>query len=127
MSVEEFLLTVQTHALPWLVLTKRKEVVQKIAEARGEEDAWQPCWENVNLGAVLVLLLTQDAPDADEFAMSHLRYISPHFNHMSLADLLRAEPVMTALGLLKALGEADGAKKHRVSVPYLGVSWISSS
>lgn len=113
-SVTELLLLIQTQALPWLVLTKKKEVIQKIAEARGETEPWQPCCDNANLGSILALLLSQDIPDIEDFSISLLKGISPHFDRFTLAELLKVEPVLTALELLKAAGEADETRKPRV-------------
>jgi len=115
MSVPELLRLLQTHALPWLVLTKKRDVIQKIAEARGDENIWQTCCDGSNLSAILSLLLVQDVADVDEFAMALFRNISPHFEPFSLVELLGTEPLLTALGLFKASGEADEARKSRVS------------
>ncbi len=120
LSVSQLVLLLQRHALPWLVLTKRREVVQKIAEFRGEREAWRPCVDNANLSAILALLLAQDIPPAqiEPFTMSLLRYISPHFNGSSLVDLLRVETIQTILELLKVSGEAGEARRSRVSIPH---------
>jgi serine/threonine-protein kinase ATR len=114
-SVPVLLKLVQTHALPWLVLTKRREVVQKIAEARGEEETWEPLIDGHNLGATLALLLVQDVPDLPSYCMSLFRHVSPHFDSFTLNDLLASEPTLTALELFKACGDADDTQKPRVS------------
>lgn len=115
MSVPELLRLLQTHALPWLVLTKKREVIQKIAEARGDDHVWQTCCDGPNLSAILSLLLVQDVADIDSYAMTLFRSISPHFEDTPLVDLLGSEPLLTAFGLFKASGEADDARKSRVS------------
>ncbi len=117
-SVPELVLRLQRYALPWLVLTKRKEVVQKIAEFRAEKEAWQPCVDNANLGSILALLLAQDVVPAEieSFTMTLLRHISSHFNGLSLVDLVRAEMLQTTLELLKAAGDAD-SRRSRVRKP----------
>ncbi|KAI5464134.1 hypothetical protein BGZ63DRAFT_349688 [Mariannaea sp. PMI_226] len=109
-TVNELLLLVQTHALPWLVLDKQNEVIQKIAEARKEE-IWQPLMDGSNLAATLALLLVQDTDDIVGFAKSRLDGISPHFHSLELADLIQSEPVLIVMELLKVLGEADESKK----------------
>ncbi|KAJ9155587.1 Protein kinase rad3 [Pleurostoma richardsiae] len=113
-TLNEFLLLIQTHALPWLVLTKKREVVQKIAEARGEKEPWQTCLDNANFGSILALLMIQDVPDVENFAIGLLRHISSHFDGTSLIEYLRADPVPTALELLKASGEAIESRKPLV-------------
>ncbi|KAI1080546.1 phosphatidyl inositol 3-kinase [Whalleya microplaca] len=114
MTVSELLLYIQEHALPWLVLTKKKDVIQKIAEVRNEKEPWQPCLDNANLGPILALLLTQDTPDVQQHSMSLLRHISPHFDGFSLVELLRIEPVATVLELLKVAGDADEDRKPQI-------------
>ncbi|KAL2019577.1 hypothetical protein VTK56DRAFT_9474 [Thermocarpiscus australiensis] len=113
MSVSELLIMLQKHALPWLVLTKKREVIQKIAEARGETETWQPCLDPANLPSILALLLAQDAPDIAGHAMSLLTHVSSHFDRFELVELLRTDPHMIALELLKAGAEANEARKLR--------------
>lgn len=113
-TVNELLLLVQTYALPWLVLDKQNDVIQKIAEARKEE-IWQPITDGSNLAATLALLLAQDTEDIEGFAKSRLHEISPHFDSLELVDLVQTEPVLIVMELLKALGEADDMRKALVS------------
>ncbi|KAB5547104.1 protein kinase rad3, partial [Coniochaeta sp. 2T2.1] len=113
-GVPVLLRLVQTHAIPWLVLTKKREVIQKIAEARGEQEIWQAVIDGDNLGATLALLLVQDVPNLPEYCMSLFRHVSPHFEDFNLVNLLGSEPTMTALELLKACGDADEARKPRI-------------
>ncbi|KAI1464606.1 uncharacterized protein F4812DRAFT_160831 [Daldinia caldariorum] len=115
MSIAELLLYIQKHALPWLVLTKRRDVIQKIAEARNEQEAWQPCLDEANLGPILALLLTQEASDIQQFCMELLGHISPHLNKSGgLLELLRIEPIGTTLELLKAAGDSDEDRKPHI-------------
>lgn len=116
-SVPDLLRLVQIHALPWLILTKKREVIQKIAEARGEKEIWMPCVDGPNLGAIFALLLVQDVPNVEEYCMSLFRHVSPHFARFTLVELLASEPTLTALELFKACGDADEVRKPRVCVP----------
>ncbi|KAK3693605.1 hypothetical protein B0T22DRAFT_401698 [Podospora appendiculata] len=104
----------QVDALPWLVLAKKQDVIQKIAEVRGETESWQPCLDSLNLPSILALLLIQDTPDVAEYSMSLLKQVSPHFDGFELVELLRTDPLNIALQLFKAAGEADEARKARV-------------
>ncbi|KAI8295887.1 Protein kinase rad3 [Colletotrichum sp. SAR 10_99] len=113
-SVNEFLLLIQTHALPWLVLMKKRDVIQKIAEARGEKDVGFPVMDSINIGPVLGLLLVQDVPDVAQFTMARLVEFAPTLADTTLADVIQAELVMVVLELLKAAAEADEARKARV-------------
>ncbi|KAI1105988.1 phosphatidyl inositol 3-kinase [Jackrogersella minutella] len=115
MSVPELLLYIQKYALPWLVLTKKRDVIQKIADARNEKEIWQPCLDETNLGPILALLLTQDTSDIRQYCMSLLEHISPHLNKSDgLLELLRIEPIGTTLELLKAAGDAEEDRKPHV-------------
>ncbi|AEO65689.1 uncharacterized protein THITE_119498 [Thermothielavioides terrestris NRRL 8126] len=114
MNVPGLLVMLQTHALPWLVLTKKREVVQKIAEARGDTDTLQTCMDPANLSAILALLLIQDAPDIAAHAMSLLGHACPQLEGYELVDLLRTNPLMIALELFKAGAQADETRKARV-------------
>ncbi|CAJ0548046.1 Ff.00g048000.m01.CDS01 [Fusarium sp. VM40] len=113
-SVNELLLLIQTHALPWLVLDKQKDVIQKIAEARRESEIWLPLIDPANLAATLALLLVQDVEDIASFAKSRLDELSAHFQLEPLANLLQVEPVLTVIELLKAAGDADETRKALV-------------
>ncbi|PHH65261.1 hypothetical protein CDD81_3120 [Ophiocordyceps australis] len=112
-SINELLLLIQSHALPWLVLDKRLDVIQKIAEARGEQETWRSLTDGSNLASILALLLVQDVDDVGSFTEARLNDISPHFHHLSLADLFLSEPVMIAIELLRAAAEADETR-HKV-------------
>ena len=116
LGVSELVLHIQRHALPWLVLSKRRDVVQKIAEFRGENEAWQPCVDSANLSSILALLLIQDVPahQLETYTMALLRNISSHFNKSTLVELLRAEAVPVILELLKSAGDADESRKALV-------------
>ncbi|KAI1496609.1 phosphatidyl inositol 3-kinase-like protein [Biscogniauxia marginata] len=114
LTVPQLLIYIQEDALPWLVLTKKTDIIQKIAEVRDENEPWQPCLDNANLGRILALLLIQEVPDVQEHAMSLLRHVSPHFDGFSFVDLLRMEPLTTALELLKAAGDADETRKPHI-------------
>ncbi|KAI1436976.1 phosphatidylinositol 3 [Xylaria sp. CBS 124048] len=111
MTFPQFLLHIQVHALPYLVLNKKKDVIERIAEVRNETEPWQPCLDNANLGRILALLLTQETADMEQYTMSLLRHISPHFEQFSLVDLLQIEPLSTTLNILKAAADADETRK----------------
>ncbi|KAF6838930.1 protein kinase Rad3 (phosphatidylinositol 3) [Colletotrichum plurivorum] len=113
-SVNEFLLIIQTHALPWLVLMRKKDVIQKIAEARNERDIWAPILDSANIGSVLALLIVQDVPNIEQFVMSRLTSVSSHFELLPMVELMQSELVIIVLELLKTAGEADEARKARV-------------
>jgi len=114
-GVPELLRLLQRQALPWLVLKKKRDVIQKIAEARGETESFQPCLDTMNLSSILALLLAQDVPDIGDFSMSLLRHISPQFSRSELVELLRTDPLLVALELFKVAADGDDARRARVS------------
>jgi serine/threonine-protein kinase ATR len=114
-SVPELLALLQTFALPWLVLSKRRDVAERIAEARGDNHVWETCLYGPNLAAILSVLLIQDVPDIQDDVLLRLRHISPHFDDMDLEELLSLEPMLTALELFRISAEGDERFKSRVS------------
>ncbi|KAK0671217.1 hypothetical protein QBC41DRAFT_344886 [Cercophora samala] len=121
-SVHNLLKMLQKHALPWLVLGKKREVIQKIAEARGEKDCWQPCVDAENLPSILALLLVQDAPDVESHAMTLLQHTSAHLNKSPLVDLLRTGPMMIALELFKYAASTNDDRKPQVRTALVTMS-----
>ncbi|KAI1816156.1 phosphatidylinositol 3 [Poronia punctata] len=114
MSVDQLLIHIQHHALPYLVLNKKKDVIQSITEVRNESDPWQTCLDKSNLGCILALLLTQEAADLDQNTMSLMRHISPHFDDFTLDDLVRIEPLATTLNILKIAADANESRKPHI-------------
>ncbi|TWU75172.1 serine/threonine-protein kinase M1 [Metarhizium rileyi] len=123
-SVNELLLLVQTHALPWLVLDKRHDVIQKFAEARQEKDTWMQIMDGSNLAATLALLLVQETDDIEKFTKSRLDEISPHFHPQSLLELFRSEPVLIALELFKM---AAGADENKRTLAHRALRFVSTT
>ncbi|KAI1121226.1 phosphatidylinositol 3 [Nemania abortiva] len=113
-NTSQLLLNIQADALPYLVLNKKKDVIQMIAEARKETELWQPCLDNANLGSILAVLITQETADIQQYTMSLLRHISPHFEEFNLVDLLQIEPLATTLHVLNAAAEADESRKPHI-------------
>ncbi|KAG6016356.1 hypothetical protein E4U54_001662 [Claviceps lovelessii] len=113
-SVNELLLLIQTHALPWLVLDKQQDVIQRIAEARQDNDPINLIMDAPNLASTLALLLVQDTDNIEEFTKSRLDQASPNFLNVSLLEMFQTEPVVTTLELLKAAVNADEVKKSLV-------------
>ncbi|KAI0125275.1 phosphatidylinositol 3 [Xylariales sp. AK1849] len=114
LSVSDLLLLIQRYALPWLVLSRKQAVIQRIADVRKETDPWQPCLDHENLGPILALLLVQDVPDVPAHAMGLLRDISPHFDEFNLSEIISIDPLMTCLELLKAVGDAEESRKPHI-------------
>lgn len=113
-SVSELLLSIQAEVLPWLVLTKNQDVIMRIAQARGETDPGQACFQGSNRGPILALLLVQNVPDLENFITALYRDISPFFHGFGFVDLLKIEPMLIAVELLQNAGEEDDSRRSRV-------------
>ncbi|KAL6718301.1 serine/threonine-protein kinase M1 [Lecanora helva] len=112
LSVSDFLCLTQVHTVPFFVLTKKQDVLQRIANACGTS-IMALCREHNNLAAILSCVLLKSPSDAEGLVISLLNAVSPEFNNVDCAELLRSEPQATASELLKAAGEVDGVKKSR--------------
>lgn len=113
-TVPEFLVLTQAYTLPWLVLTKKIDIISRICKAQQQDDPWKICVQSSNLVPILSLLLVQNVPDIEKFIPARLRSVSPQFNALEFTDLLKMEPSLLALHLLKAAVDADDGKKSRV-------------
>ena len=117
MSVNRLLLITQAETVPHLVLTRRKDVLQRVAAARGPNVAISDLWmqPRKHLGATLSLLFQQQVPDLESFVMETLQEVAPAFKDKDLDELVRLEPISTACELLRAAGEQDEKGRTIVS------------
>lgn len=115
-SVAEFLLQTQSSTLPHLVLSGQIDVIARITQARGEDEAFRTCMEPTNFASILALLIVQNIPDIEALTTSLLRAVSPRFKDMDFTDWMRTEPAVLGLRLLKVAGQAPDNTKSRVSI-----------
>ena len=113
MSVSEFLAMTQVHTVPFFVLTKKHDILQRIADACGDS-IMALCREHNNLAAILSCVLLRTSANVEDLIMTLLNAVSSEFSNVDCTDLLRSEPQATASELLKAAGEDGGAQKARV-------------
>ena len=118
MTVTDFLRLTQYHTTPYLVLTKKRDILQRVADACGRSIKDQ-CMDHNNLAAVLAYILLQPSKDTEDMIMGLLRAASSEFDHVDCAELVKGEPMLTASELLKAAGEDDDLKKSRVSHDFI--------
>lgn len=124
-NVTELLLLIQSHALPWLVLHRRKDIIHRFLEARrevlaapqrSEEKLWTMlCMDDANFSAILSRLLLQDAPDVEGYIVTVLSDVCPNFSTVSLKEIISSNPVSITLELLKMGGEGDETTRASVS------------
>ena len=112
-NVAELLRLTQTYTLPYLVLTKQQNILQRVADACGRSIK-DLCMEPVNTSAILAYILLRSASDAEITIMTAFQSASSEFLNVDCAELIKAEPVLIASELLKAAGDADDDTKPKV-------------
>ncbi|KAJ5622049.1 hypothetical protein N7528_005281 [Penicillium herquei] len=124
MKVDSFLRLTEVHVLPYLVLTRKRDIICRIGASRDEaESPFDVCSEKNNLAAILAFLLAQESNNPEGMIMSLLAEIDPAFKGRTLAELVRIEPILIACDLLKSLGEAGEQNKERF---YQGLRRLAS-
>jgi serine/threonine-protein kinase ATR len=117
MSVNQWLILTQTETVPYLVLSKRTDILARIAIAKGPSASIKDVCTDPrrNLAAILALLLIQQSPDIEETAMGILKDVAPEFRETDLEGLVNAESIGVACEILKACADADIASKNQAS------------
>lgn len=115
MKVDDFLRLTEIYILPYLVLTRKRDVIARIgASYRDVRSPFDICSEKNNLATILAFLLCQPSSDPESMIMSLLADIDLAFKNRTLGELVRTEPIPIACDLLKGLGDS-GEKQARVS------------
>ena len=114
-DVNHLLLFTQQETVPGLVLTKKREVLQRIAVARGNGTTVQDlCLQpRTHLAAILVLLLAQSGADVEQSAMVCLVEVARGFRDTDLASLVKIDPTLIACYMLKYIGDQTDDRKPR--------------
>lgn len=110
-SVNELLVLVHHHALPWLVLQGKRDVIERISRARKNDEIHSAIVDSANFGHILALLLIQPVEDIAAFTVAKLADISPYFEQFELQQLVRSELVPIALELFKLAAEGNDTRK----------------
>ncbi|OJJ33117.1 hypothetical protein ASPWEDRAFT_174541 [Aspergillus wentii DTO 134E9] len=114
MKVDDFLRLTELYVLPYLVLTRKRDIISRIgATYKDAKSPFDVCSEKNNLAAILGFLLSQPSPDPEGMIMSVLADIDPAFKGRTLAELVRTEPILIACDLLKGLVDSGGEKAAR--------------
>ena len=114
MSVNQFLLHTQSETLPYLVLTKRKDILQRIATSRKTNVQDMCIQPRRHLAFILALLLRQDSMDTEKYVMDLLCHASSGFFESDFSTLVMLEPVVIACELLKSASDEDKKGKQKV-------------
>lgn len=114
LNVSEVLRITQIYTLPYLVLTKQHDILQRIANAcnRSIRDL---CMEHSNMSAILAYIMMRSSGEAEATIMTAFRAISSDFVNVDCSELVKVEPVLIATELLKAAGDGDDAARNKVS------------
>lgn len=119
-NVPQFLQLTQFYTIPYLVAMKRRDILQRIANACGPDHTVRSiCMGHAQLAAILSFLLLQPSTDQENFVMSLLKDASPDFKDVDIVELMNSEPMLTAFELLKVAGEEEEGRSARVSTPCL--------
>jgi serine/threonine-protein kinase ATR len=117
MDVDGLLMLIEEYALPYLVLARKTDVIQRMALLHGSSTSpFHMCTQRKHLAPILSLLLAQSFPDPEETIMSLLINVSTEFSEQDLAGWIGHEPIQIACELLKAIvdsGEDRGARTHQ--------------
>ena len=115
MTVTEFLRFTQTYTIPYLVLTKKREILQKVADSCNRSPKTL-CMDHHNLAAILSCILLQTSDNMESMIMNLFAVVSSEFSKIDYAELIKAEQPLTASELLKVAGEDTGSKRDHVSI-----------
>ncbi|KAF2097301.1 hypothetical protein NA57DRAFT_41563 [Rhizodiscina lignyota] len=110
-SVGRFLLQTQAETIPFLVLTRSIEILQRVATARNM-DVRDICLQPPrHLALILAGLLLQNFPDPERSIMDILCAAAPEFQEADLPSLVQLEPIPIACEMLKVAGAQNLSKK----------------
>ncbi|KAI4208635.1 MAG: hypothetical protein LQ348_000112 [Seirophora lacunosa] len=114
LTVSELLRLTQIHTLPYLVLTRRSDILQRVAKACGRS-IQELCLEKsyTNMSAILAYIMMRSSSETEATIMAALQAISSDFVHVDCSDLVKAEPMLIASELLKAAGDGDDDAKTK--------------
>ncbi len=123
MNVDVLLMFIEEYALPYLILTRKKDLVLRIALAHGQTmSPFDLCTKSNNFAAILSYLLTQSGKEAEHLVMSLLLDTSSEFKQQDLSAWIRLEPILIACELLKAI--VDAGSEHS-SKAYHGLEQLA--
>ncbi|KAL9586349.1 MAG: hypothetical protein Q9212_000967 [Teloschistes hypoglaucus] len=122
MTVSELLRLTQSYTLPYLVLTKKQDILQRVADACGSSIK-DVCMDHTNMSSILAYIILRTTSEAEITIMTAFEVISSDFANVNCSELVKTEPVLIASELLKATGDADEATKPRA---YEALNFLTS-
>jgi len=117
LSVNQLLVLTQAETLPYLVLWKRQDILQRIAGARGPDATiWSMCMQPRNFTAIISLLLVQQPANFEATVRETLGQFNREYKHEEIVEILKNDPISLACEVLKAAGDEEGTGKARVGL-----------
>lgn len=115
LDVNQFLTMTEGYTIPSLVLHRKKDILQRLANARGNDvTIHNVCLQpRSNMAAILTLLLSQPSTNVEDAAFQCLIDASASFRAMDLDTLVQADPTLIACELLRHIGEQPEDRKSR--------------
>jgi serine/threonine-protein kinase ATR len=114
MEVDGLLMLIEEFALPYLVLTRKHDLILRIALIHGPSmSPFDLCTQRRNLASILSFLLGQYSADLEDSIMSLLSEVSPDFKEQDLGGWVRLNPEYIACELLKAIVDAGESRRSK--------------
>lgn len=113
-NVNRFLLQTQAETIPYLIMTRDKALLQRIASARKAEIKDICLQPQKHLALILASLLLHYPSEPEKTIMNLLCEAAQEFSNTDLSALVRLEPITTACEMFKAAGEVPSTKKAPV-------------
>ncbi|KAL6169979.1 serine/threonine-protein kinase M1 [Exserohilum turcicum] len=113
-SVRQLLVQTQSDTLPHLVLSKRRDIIEKIAQARKASVIDVLTYPRVNLAKILALLLSQPVADVERTAMETLAAVEPAIrdgNNNRLESWVALDITGVAIEILMLAADQEGVRK----------------
>ena len=114
MKVDGLLMLIEEFVLPYLVLTRKHDIILRIALLHGPSmSPFDLCVQRRNLASILSFLLEQNSMESEDLIMALLTEVSPDFKEQDLGGWVRLNPDYIVCELLKAVVDAGESRRSR--------------
>ena len=119
-DIASFLILTEKYTIPYLVLSKKHNVLQQIAKAHGPEGSVLSLLLTPGiLTATLAYLLLQPSSDVESMAMALLHEALQSTQELDFLEMITSDTIALTVELLKVAGEREGNTRIRVILPYV--------
>ena len=120
LDMASFLIMTERYTIPYLVLTKKRNILQQIAKAHGPEDTiWSLLLSHGNLTATLAYLLLQPSSDVESMVMALLREALQETQEFNFLEMITSNSIALTVELLRIAGEREGSTRTRVIISFV--------